>query len=411
MVKVSIIIPAWNLWKMTKECLESIAQSCEKDALLDVVEVIVVDNCSHDATTTELLPTLQALFGKHGHHISLTRNEGFAKSCNTGAKSAKGSLLFFLDNCTNMTEGCLPRLLQALERNPKLGMVGPLLLYTNNKVQHAGICFKPDLELVHAHHLIPASYVIPLKQRFWQAITGTAILMPKQIFQDCSGFHEGYVNGFEDLDLCCRVREKGYKITVVHESIVYTHTNHRADTLKQNDDKVLFEQRCPDCFTADLHTVAAQANLEAKFTPDLAMYVGLSSTKENAYTLIFSEHFDEKRCIARLNTDPYWLGGYELLAAYYEKAQRWPEATDIRLQQSHLAPVVKHFASLAYCAANTGNTEIVSSSKQFIHDITQKVYDIETLRHKAFTIQEIASQNDDTALKELVEQWIEESPL
>ncbi len=411
MVKISIIIPAWSLWKITKECLESIAQSCEKDALLDVIEVIVVGSSSHDGTQAELQLSLQALFGKHGHHIPLSRNEGFAKSCNLGAKVAKGSLLFFLNSCITMTDGSLPLLLQALERNPKLGMVSPLLLYPNNKVHNAGICFKPDLELTYAHHLIPASYVIPLKQRFWQAITGVSLLMPKQIFQDCHGFHEGYNNGFEDLDLCCRVREKGYKITVVHDSIVYTRTNSILETSNQNENKILFEQRCHDCFAADLHIVATQMNLEPKFTPDLEMYVGLPSAKESAYTLIFTENFDENRCIARLNTDPYWLGGYEILATFYEKGQRWTEAIDIRLQQSHLVPVVKNFASLAYCAANAGNTELVSSCKQFIHDITRKIHDIEALRHKAFSIQETASKNDDTTLKELVEQWIEESPL
>ncbi len=412
MVKISIIIPARNLWEMTKACIESIAHSCEKDALLDAIEVLVVNNNSSDATSTELAPTLHALFAKRGRHIHLTQNQSVAKACNAGARAAKGDLLFFLNNGTRMTEGCLPPLLHALERNPKLGMVGPLLLAPDNKVQHAGIFFKPNLELAHAHFLMPASYIIPVKQRFWQAITGAAMLIPRQLFRECEEFHEGYINGLEDLDLCCRVREKGYKLTVVHKSIIYHHSSQTTESFAHDSaNTALLGQRCQGCFTPDQHIMAMEMGLEAKFSPDLEMYVGLPAAKEKAYNLIFTQKFDEKNCIARLSTDPYWLGGYEILATYYEKTQRWQDALDIRLQQTRLAPLVKHFASLAYCAANTGDTDIVSNGKQRLHDAARKVNNMDTLLRSALSLKDLALHNNDEALEKLLEQWIEQSHL
>ncbi len=412
MPKISFIIPVWNLWDMTKACLESLVHCCAKDELLDQIEVIVVDNNSSDATTTELEPMLQALFSKSGHKITLPENQGFARACNKGGEKAKGPLLFFLNNDTIMTEGCIAPLLHALDRNPKLGAVGPLLLYPGNKVQHAGICFSPSLELNHAHHLLPASYVTTQKQRFWQAITGAALLMPKDLFKQCGGFHEEYINGFEDLDLCCQIRQKGYKLTVVHKSRIYHHTSQTPGRFEHDAaNAALLGKRSQGYFKPDQHVVALEASLTAHFSPDLELYISCTEAKEKALNLTFTQSFNEDRCKARLENDPYWLGGYNLLATYYEKRQRWPEALDMRLQQCRLEPLSNNFGSLGFCAANTGDTTIVANAKQCILDIREKTKDMKKLHHKALHLQQWALQNDDPALVELFNTWLQKHPL
>ena len=58
-MRVSVIIPAWNLWQMTAACLRSLAtHSAGQD-----LEVLVVDNGSTDATVGELEPLGQSLWG------------------------------------------------------------------------------------------------------------------------------------------------------------------------------------------------------------------------------------------------------------------------------------------------------------------------------------------------------------
>ncbi len=412
MPKISFIIPVWNLWSMTNACLESLVTYCAKDGLLDQVEIVVVDNNSSDETSTALEPTLQALFGKNAHHFRLPENLGFAKACNLGAQKAKGSLLFFLNNDTILTENFLPPLLLALEKNSNLGAVGPLLLYPGDKVQHAGICFSPSLELMHAHHLMPASYVRAQKPRFWQAITGAALLMPKDIFTTCGGFHEEYINGFEDLDLCCHIRQKGYKLTAVHKSSVYHHTSQTPGRFTHDAaNAALLGKRCTGYFRPDQHLLALEAGLRPLFTPDLELYTTLSKAKEQALHLVFTQNFDEKRCLERLESEPYWLDGYDFLAKHYESQQRWEEALDMRLHQARLYPLARIFASLGLCAAHTGDTDMVNHAKQSILTIKEKTQDLRALHHKALRLQHWAAQNDDIPLKDLFTQWIEENPL
>jgi glycosyltransferase involved in cell wall biosynthesis len=60
MPAVSVVIPAWNLWDMTRGCLESLARHTPPG----VIELVVVDNGSSDGTRTELEPLGRALFGE-----------------------------------------------------------------------------------------------------------------------------------------------------------------------------------------------------------------------------------------------------------------------------------------------------------------------------------------------------------
>ncbi|MEG6594104.1 glycosyltransferase, partial [Desulfovibrio sp. 1188_IL3213] len=110
--KVSIIIPAWNLWDMTAACLRSLARHTQGEN----VEIVVVDNGSADATATELEPLGRALWGAAFCPLRLNENVGFAGGCNAGARAAGGDLLFFLNNDTTMTSGWLPPLREALGR-------------------------------------------------------------------------------------------------------------------------------------------------------------------------------------------------------------------------------------------------------------------------------------------------------
>lgn len=99
--KVSIIIPVWNLWDMTAACLRSLAMHTREEN----VEIVVVDNGSTDATTTELEALGRALWGAAFCPVRLTANLGFAGGCNAGAAAATGDLLFFLNNDTTVTPG------------------------------------------------------------------------------------------------------------------------------------------------------------------------------------------------------------------------------------------------------------------------------------------------------------------
>lgn len=321
--KVSVIIPAWNLWQMTASCLRSLAEHTHDEN----VEVVVVDNGSTDATVTELEPLGKALFGAGFRLVRLPENQGFAKGCNAGARASSGVLLFFLNNDTTVTEGWLPPLRLALEQ-PRVGAVGPLLLYPNNTVQHCGIYFTPFMSVGHLYEGFPAIHAAPRKKHPLQAITGAAMLLRKSVFMDCGGFYEEYRNGFEDMDLCCELRVRGHKLAVAGHSAVIHHTSQTPGRFDHNTfNGELLMRRHQKNLKPDLHTLAALDGYQLAMGPDLDLWLALPEAKEAARSSDFdAQPSDVQACRSLLEQEPLWRGGWYRLMDMLEAQGKLREA-------------------------------------------------------------------------------------
>ncbi|MDR0339587.1 MAG: glycosyltransferase family 2 protein, partial [Desulfovibrio sp.] len=212
----SVIIPVHDQWTLTKNCLKSLREHTAGDDF----EVIVIDNGSADATASVLQPLGDALFKDRFTRIRFEENRNFGPACNAGARASAAPFLFFLNNDTLLTPGWPPPLLESFSRETKLGGAGPLLLYENNTVQHLGVVFG----LATAEHVyrgFPAEHPLVKKTRRFQAITAAALMMRKDVFLTYGGFCEDYRNGFEDVDLCLRMKADGFFFTCVPASVVY----------------------------------------------------------------------------------------------------------------------------------------------------------------------------------------------
>ena len=209
----SIIIPVWNKVELTKQCLTALAS-----ATTDVsFEVILVDNGSTDGTK-EFLAELQG-------DVRIIRNEenlGFAKACNQGARAARGKYLVFLNNDTIPEPHWLKPLVSEVDEHPEVGIVGSKLLFADGSVQHAGVVFmRSHLSAYHVYR--SASNAVPAvnQRREFQAVTAACMLIRREVFEEAGGFDEGFINGFEDVDLCLKVREKGHHVIYQPRSVVY----------------------------------------------------------------------------------------------------------------------------------------------------------------------------------------------
>ncbi|CUQ67235.1 glycosyltransferase [Candidatus Nitrospira inopinata] len=199
----SIIIPVHNGLDLTKQCLTALAS-----ATTDVrYEVILVDNGSTDGTAA----FLQTLRGD----VRIIRNDenlGFAKACNQGAKAARGRYLVFLNNDTVPQPNWLSPLVQEVEEHPEVGMVGSKLLYPDGTVQHAGVVFSRDGAPYHVYRRVSADSPAVGKRREFQVVTAACLLIRRDLFEAVGGFDEAFVNGFEDVDLCLKVRRRGAQV-------------------------------------------------------------------------------------------------------------------------------------------------------------------------------------------------------
>ena len=383
---------------MTLQCLESLALYTEPGC----AQVLVVDNGSTDATAVALDSTLERLFGPCGKALHLPSNEGFARGCNAGARTADGDTLFFLNNDTLATAGWLPPLLQALD-SPFVGMAGPLLLLPGSRrVQHCGIAFAPTLEVSHLYALFPGDHPLVRKKRMPQALTGAALLVSQQLFQQCGGFHEGYVNGFEDMDLCCAVRQRGLHLVTAPQSVLYHLTSQTPGRFDHDDPNArLLTQRCAGAFTPDLHKIAMEDGYIPVLSPSLELYLTLPPAKEQALTTTFARHWDSKRCHARLQAEPLWRGGYSLLGQHFEQQHLWTEACDVYSRQSHFFPLPEHALALARTAARCGQSELAAEAHTVARHMLEQAQDRAAVHKKADALARWAEDAGDMEMAKL----------
>jgi GT2 family glycosyltransferase/glycosyltransferase involved in cell wall biosynthesis len=217
--EVSIIIPVFNKLPLTRLCLESIRANTAGVAY----EIIVVDNGSTDGTVDFLRQEEEAGRLKV---IPNSENLGFAKACNQGAREASGRYLLFLNNDTQVKSEWVPPLLHILDSDSAVAASGSKLLFPDGALQHAGIAIIEDRKLpdpLVARHLyyrqasdLPEANVT----RQYQALTAACLLIRKDAFDEVKGFDEGYWNGYEDVDLCFKLRERGWKLIYQPESVV-----------------------------------------------------------------------------------------------------------------------------------------------------------------------------------------------
>jgi len=238
---VSVIIPVYGKVDYTLRCLASIAAYAPKAAY----EVIVVDDCSPD-NSAELLAQVGGL-----HLVRNAKNQGFIRSCNLGAKAAKGEYLLFLNNDTQVTAGWLDELVRTFDEFPGTGLAGSKLVYPDGRLQEAGGIIWQDGSAWNFGRFQDPSLPVYNYAREVDYCSGASIMVPKVLFEELGGFDEHYLPAYcEDSDLALKIRDKGYRViyqplsTVIHfEGITSgTDTTEGIKAYQVENSKKLFER-------------------------------------------------------------------------------------------------------------------------------------------------------------------------
>lgn len=205
---VSIVIPTFNNVDLTRQCIEAIRQTAD----LIPYEIIVVDNASSDSTPDYLRG--EEASGRIKLIVNPT-NLSFSKANNQASKLARGNYLLFLNNDTIPHNGWLSALISLAESDAEIGILGSKLLYADGTIQHAGVAvgiLEGEPFPYHIYLCQPPNAPFVNKQREFQMVTGACLSIRRALFERLGGFDENYVNGHEDLDLCLKVRELGFKV-------------------------------------------------------------------------------------------------------------------------------------------------------------------------------------------------------
>jgi len=218
-MKISVIIPIYDKLTLTIQCIESIEKY---SAFFREMEVIVVDDgpgdeaAEHFSNFTEKNKWLRY----HKNPVNLK----FAGTCNKGAVMATGKYLIFLNNDTEVTHNWDKYLLETIEKDRDIWMVGAKLLYPDGTLQHAGV-YLPELtgqSFGHVYRTFPADFPPANFEKELQCVTAACIMVRREDFISLEGFDTAFLNGSEDIDLCLRVVEQGKKI-IYQPQCVVTH--------------------------------------------------------------------------------------------------------------------------------------------------------------------------------------------
>ncbi len=202
----SIIIVNYNTKTLLKNCLNSIFVNCQ----LNDFEVIVVDNDSRDGS----IEMLDKNFKDKVKIIANKENIGFGPANNQGAQIAKGEYLFFLNSDTIIKDDILTLIKNFLETNSQVGIVSPCLLLENGTKQEFAFGNFPTL-FNSVFRKIDIKNTNNNKPREVDWVSGAALIIRKNIFKKVGGFDENFFMYFEDVDLCKRVWDLGYKIMIL----------------------------------------------------------------------------------------------------------------------------------------------------------------------------------------------------
>jgi len=211
--KVSVVVLMHNNVPMSQRCLEALSE-----ALADLDhEVILLDNASTEDTGP--LRECSGLFQGFSYYRS-EENVPFSAVNNRGAREASGRWLLFLNNDVFVERESIKRLLEPLREDKTVGITGTKLLFQDERsVQHAGIGQMlwgyPSNYGVGA---VPTDPRVGLRcERF--ALTGAMLCLSRDVFQKVGGFDEGYIWGFEDVDLCLKIRSAGLAAVYEPEAV------------------------------------------------------------------------------------------------------------------------------------------------------------------------------------------------
>ncbi len=220
---LSIIIVNYNV----KEFLQNLIHSINKAAQNLSYEIIIADNASSDGSVEFIKEKFPAV-----KLIGNDKNLGFGKANNQALEVAKGEYILLINPDSVVSEDTLIKMISFFERNPSVGLAGCKILNPDGTLQLAcrrsfpgpwtSFCKVTGLSTLFPKSKLFARYNLTYKDENESyevdAISGSFMMMKREVYEKTGGFDEDYFMYGEDLDLCYRIQQAGYKVFYVHET-------------------------------------------------------------------------------------------------------------------------------------------------------------------------------------------------
>ena len=212
-MEVSAVVVNYNTRDDLVDCVRSLRAA-------GVAEVVVADNDSHDGSAEAL-----AAADPDARLVRTGGNLGFGRAANRGAAVARGEYLLISNADITVHADAVEALVAAMEKDRRLAVVGPLIVNTDDTVypsprvfprlrDAAGHAFLglvlPRNRFTRRYRLLDIDRSVPSSDVDW--VSGSCFLARRVAWDALGGFDEAYFMYAEDVDLCRRAKDAGWRV-------------------------------------------------------------------------------------------------------------------------------------------------------------------------------------------------------
>ena len=278
---VSIITVNYNQSEVTCQLISSLQKITYKN-----IEIIVVDNGSPN-DNPELIKTSfpEVVF------IKSDDNLGFAGGNNLGIKEAKGEYLLFLNNDTEVPGNFIEPLIEFLSTSTSAGIASPQIqyFYHPGMIQYAGYSPMSKYSIRNSgigyKEMNRGQYNTVTETNYAH---GAAMLVPRKVIDEVGMMPEIYFLYYEEYDWCEMIKQKGYKIYYIPQSLVL----HKESVSTQSDSPLktyyLFRNRI----------LWARRNRKGCEKLLALLYLCMVAFPKNYLSLIFKRNWENSNALA-----------------------------------------------------------------------------------------------------------------
>lgn len=241
-MRVSAIIVNWNGGELLDNCVNSLYG----DLGTLLLEIIVIDNASTDLSLDRVLSKFPKI-----KIVRNAENVGFAKAGNQGIRLSHGEYVLLINNDAAVYPGAIGSLVQIMERDHRVGIVGPRLRNPDGTVQYSYGRFPSVFRFL-------TELGVPKSERYYQRsgyecvhevdwLTGACLLLRRSMLDDIGLLDERFFFNYEDVDLCRRAQAHGWLRVYVPDADVFHHKG-RSSLQPEIRERILLEKRRSQLF-------------------------------------------------------------------------------------------------------------------------------------------------------------------
>lgn len=222
---VSAVVTHYKTPQILRLCLDSLSESFQKIP----GEIIVADSDAQEETGEMIKDSFP-----QARYLPFEGNVGFAKLVNAGLRIAKGEYILILNADMVLAPGSVGRMVEYMQENPRIGILGPQLLDFNGSIQDSCFRFYRPQTIVFRRTWLGktkkgkeeiARFVMSdfnhkeIKEVDW--LQGAALLARKKAVDEVGLMDESFFMYFEDVDWCRRFHAKNWQVAYFPQAQMY----------------------------------------------------------------------------------------------------------------------------------------------------------------------------------------------